>query len=51
MPKGAVYFITADDEFIASNRAREIFDAESKNVSDEMSMEIIDCSAVKASDV
>ena len=51
MPKGAVYFITADDEFIASNRAREIFDAESKNVSDEMSMEILDCSAVKASDV
>ncbi len=43
----ATYFITADDEFIAANRAREIFDELSADVFDDMSKEIIDGAAGK----
>ena len=47
MAAKAVYFITADDDFIAANRAREIFDELSADVLDEMSLEIIDGAAGK----
>ena len=43
----ATYFITADDDFIAANRAREIFEELSADVFDDMSKEIIDGTAGK----
>lgn len=46
----ALYFICADDEFIADNRAREIFATLSKDVSDDMSKEIIQGAANNASE-
>ncbi len=46
----AVYFITADDDFIADNRAKEIFEEISKDVLDDMSKEIIEASASKVED-
>ncbi len=50
MPKNAVYFISADDDFIAANRARELFDELSANAFDDMSKEIIEGNAGKADD-
>ncbi len=44
----SVYFITADDEFIACNRAREIFERESADIADELSKEVIDGSSMRA---
>ena len=46
----AVYFICADDEFIADNRARELFAELSREVSDDMSKEIILAAANSASE-
>ncbi|MBO7521256.1 MAG: DNA polymerase III subunit delta [Opitutales bacterium] len=46
----AVYFICADDEFIADNRARELFAELSKDASDDMSKEVIQGSAGNAND-
>lgn len=46
----AVHFICADDEFIADNRARELFAELSKDISDDMSKEIIQGAANNASD-
>ena len=48
MQEKAVYFITSDDDFIASNRAKKLFEEHSADVADEMSKEIIDASASKA---
>lgn len=48
MQNKAVYFITSDDDFIASNRAKKLFEEHSADVADEMSKEIIDASASKA---
>lgn len=48
MQEKAVYFITSDDDFIASNRAKKLFEEHSSDVADEMSKEIIDASASKA---
>ena len=42
MQNKAVYFITSDDDFIASNRAKKLFEEHSADVADEMSKEIID---------
>ncbi len=39
--------IVSDDDFIAANRARELFEEESETVSDEMSLEIVDAAAGK----
>ena len=50
MPEKATYFISSDDDFLAANRAREIFEEECKNVADDMSTEIIDASVNKADD-
>ncbi len=47
MASKAVYFITADDEFIAANRAREVFDELAADVFDDMSKEIVDGAAGK----
>lgn len=47
MTDKAVYFITADDDFIAANRAREIFEELSADVTDDMSKEVIDAAANK----
>ncbi len=46
----AVYFITADDDFVAANRAKEIFEELSKDVVDEFSKEIIEASSQKSED-
>ena len=46
----AVYFVSGDDEFVASNRAREIFEELSAGVFDEMSKEVIDGAAGKVTD-
>ena len=46
----ALYFICADDEFIADNRARELFAELSKDISDDMSKEIVQGSANNAAD-
>ena len=45
MSSKAVYFITADDDFIAANRAREVFEELSADVFDDMSKEIVDGAA------
>jgi len=45
MSKGA-YFICADDEFIASNAARELFEDLSKDISDDMGKELIEGTAL-----
>ena len=50
MGKKAAYFITSDDDFIAANRAREIFEELSKDALDEMSKEVIDGASQKAED-
>lgn len=50
MEEKAAIFITSDDDFIASNRAREIFEELSSEAFDEMSKEIIDGSVQKAED-
>ena len=50
MSEKAAYFITADDEFIAANRAREIFEELSRDVTDDMSKEVIDAAANKTED-
>ena len=47
MASKAVHFITADDDFIAANRAREIFEELSADVADDMSKEVIDGAAGK----
>lgn len=47
MSSKAVYFITADDDFIAANRAREVFEELSADVFDDMSKEIVDGAAGK----
>ncbi len=47
MSNKAVYLITADDDFIAANRAREIFEELSANALDDMSKEIINGTAGK----
>lgn len=46
----AAHFITSDDDFIAANRAAEIYAELSKDVADEMSKEIVEGSASKAAD-
>ncbi len=46
----AVYFICADDEFIADNRAQELFVELAKEVSDDMSKEVIQGSASNVTD-
>ena len=46
----AVYFICADDEFIADNRARELFAELAKEASDDMSKEVVQGSATNAAD-
>ncbi|MBR4596923.1 MAG: hypothetical protein IKO42_00785 [Opitutales bacterium] len=46
----AVHFICADDEFIADNRAREIFAELAKDIEDDMSKEIVQGSASNALD-
>ena len=48
MSSKAVYFITADDDFIAADRARAIFDGLSAGVADDMSKEIVEGSAGRA---
>ena len=50
MESKAAYFITSDDDFIAANRAREIFEELSKDALDEMSKEVIDGASQKAED-
>jgi len=45
MSKGA-YFICADDEFIASNAARELFEELTKEISDDMGKEVIEGTAL-----
>lgn len=50
MDEKAVYFITADDDFIAANRASEIFEKLSADLVDDMSKEIIDAASSKADD-
>ena len=50
MATKATYFITADDDFIAANRAREIFEELSADVFDDMSKEIIDGTVAKVDD-
>ncbi len=50
MGKKAAYFITSDDDFIAANRAREIFEELSKDALDEMSKEVIDGASQKVED-
>lgn len=50
MSPSPVYFISADDDFLAANRAKEIFQIQCREVSDETSAEIIDASVNKASD-
>ncbi|MBQ6534715.1 MAG: DNA polymerase III subunit delta [Opitutales bacterium] len=48
MAEKATFFISADDEFIAASRAREIFERLSAGVADDMSKEIINGAASKA---
>lgn len=43
--KSAVYFISSDDDFITSSRAREVFDDMCEGIFDDMSKEIIDGAA------
>lgn len=50
MESKAAYFITSDDDFIAANRAGEIFGEISKDAADEMSKEVVDGASQKAED-
>ena len=50
MQKSVLQLIVADDDFIAANRARELFEEASKDVVDEMSIEIIDATVNKVDD-
>ncbi len=50
MQNSVLQLIVADDDFIAANRARELFEEASKDVVDEMSIEVIDSSANKVDD-
>ena len=50
MEEKAAFFITSDDDFIAANRAREIFEELSKEAFDDMSKEVIDGTSQKAED-
>lgn len=45
-----MHLIVSDDDFIAANRAREIFESLSREVADDMSIEIIDAGAGKVSE-
>lgn len=50
MKEPAAYFISADDDFTAANRAAEIYQQISKGIDDEMSLEVIEGSASKTDD-
>lgn len=50
MEDKATYFITSDDDFIAANRAKEIFEELSKDAIDDMSKEIVECASSKVQD-
>lgn len=50
MPDPVLHLIVSDDDFIAANRAREIFEELSRGVADDMSIEIIDATAGKVSE-
>lgn len=50
MKEKAAFFITSDDDFIAANRAREIFEELSAEATDDMSKEIIEGACQKLDD-
>lgn len=50
MQDKAVYFICADDEFIADTRAKELFEELSADITDDMSKEVIQGAATNASE-
>ena len=47
----STYFICSDDDYLCANAAREIFERLCADVNDDMSKEIIDCSASNAGEV
>ncbi len=51
MAEKSTYFVSADDDFLSTNAAREIFERLCKGIEDDMSKEVVDCSANSASDV
>ncbi len=50
MQNSVLQLIVSDDDFMAANRARELFEEASKDVLDDMSIEIIDASVNKIDD-
>ncbi len=51
MSAKSTYFISSDDDYLSANTAREIFEELCKDITDDMSKEIIDCTCNNASDV
>lgn len=50
MGNNVLHLIISDDDFIAANRARELFEEASKDVVDDMSVEVIDATVNKIDD-
>ena len=50
MSEHVIHFIVSDDDFIATNRAREIYEEASREVLDDMSIEIIEATVNKIDD-
>ncbi len=50
MPEHVLHLIVSDDDFLGANRAREIYEEASKEVVDDMSIEIIDATVNKVDD-
>lgn len=47
----STYFISSDDDYLCANAAREIFEKLCADVNDDMSKEIIDCSASNSGEI
>ena len=50
MESNVLHLIISDDDFIATNRAKELFEEASKDVVDDMSIEVIDATVNKIDD-